>query len=159
MNHLWLNESIVTKMSDATHSSHTRNYVTPVLDHSMTRVRDHCTMRGSWKIGDLSSWWWNDSSFMRTEWPELVKLGTATLCNTLQHTETHCNTLQHAATHCDTLQHTATLCNTRQHSATHCNTLQHTATHCNTLQHAATHCNTLQHTATLCNTLQLHSTF
>ena len=45
---------------------------------------------------------------------------------------------------------TATHCNTLQHTATHCNTLQHTATHCNTLQHTATHCNTLQRTATLC---------
>ena len=36
------------------------------------------------------------------------------------------------------LRGSATHCNTRQHTATHCNTLQHTATHCNTLQRTAT---------------------
>ena len=37
----------------------------------------------------------------------IMRLITATHCNTLQHTATHCNTLQHTATHCNTLQHTA----------------------------------------------------
>ena len=94
----------------------------------------------------------------------LVYDGSATHCNTLQHTATHCNTLEHTTIHCDTLQHTATHCNIHfsrppaprdpqayRASTTHCSTLQHTATHCNTLQHTATHCNTLQHPATHCN--------
>jgi len=87
------------------------------------------------------------------------------------YTATHCNTLQHTATHCNTLQHTAALCSTLQHSATHSNTLtatqecwletERTRTqiymlhtwsfleiYCNTL-------NTLQHTTSYCNTGRL----
>jgi len=48
-----------------------------------------------------------------------LRLGTATHCNTLQHTTTHYNTPPHIETHR----------NTPQHTTTHHNTLQHTATH------------------------------
>jgi len=47
-----------------------------------------------------------------------VIAGTATHCNTLQHTATHCNTLH--------LMEWQVIAGT----ARHCNTLQHTATHC-----------------------------
>ena len=52
--------------------------------------------------------------------------GTATHCNTLQHTATHCHLLPHTATHCHTLPHNATGCNTLPHTATQRNRLQHT---------------------------------
>jgi len=60
----------------------------------------------------------------------------------LQHTTTHAATLRMVIVGSCSLG-TATHCNTLQHTATHGNTLQHTATHCNTLQHTATHCNKL----------------
>ena len=41
------------------------------------------------------------------------------------------------ATHCNTLQHTFSMNGSFEYG--HCNTLQYTATHCNTLQHTATH--------------------
>jgi len=70
-------------------------------------------------------------------------------------TATHCQTMRLP---CASRIGTATHCNTPQHTATHCNTLQHTATHRNTLQHTATHCNTLQRTATHCSTMQFRPT-
>jgi len=43
-------------------------------------------------------------------------------------TATHCNTLQHTATHCRFALHTLILSSSIYGTATHCNTLQHTAT-------------------------------
>jgi len=113
-----------------------------------------------------------------------VMCGSATHCNTLQHTATCCNA-QSPAVECpvydlafDILQHSAALQQARpcswmpsvqpcfQNTATHCNILQHTATRkgmqlnaqcttlLSTLQHTAIHCNTQQYTATHSNTLQ-----
>jgi len=112
-----------------------------------------------------------------------ASLGSATYCNTLQHTATHCNTLQQQnAASLGSATHTSEswLCNTLQHTATHYTILRHedlqhedsaslgtkllgATTHCNTLQHAATHCtkqdsaslgSQLLGTTTHCNTLQ-----
>ena len=93
--------------------------------------------------------------------------GTATHCNTLQHTAKHCNTLQYTATYCNTFDPLSTwllskYCNTLQYTATHCNTLQHNRacvdmTPKQVQQHTATHCNTLQHTATQSSVCRLDS--
>jgi len=58
-----------------------------------------------------------------SEWRQIkcLWLGSATYCNTLQHTATHCNTLQHTASRCNIVQRTATHRNTLQHPTTYCN--------------------------------------
>ena len=57
------------------------------------------------------------------------RLGDATHCNALQHTD---------EAHYAAATRTTAPRASRLGTATHCNTLQHSATHCNTLQHTAT---------------------
>ena len=66
------------------------------------------------------------SDFGESAW-WIMRSGTATHCNTLQHTTLHWNTLHHTVTPYNTLRHTIPHCNTLHHTATHDTTLQHTA--------------------------------
>jgi len=89
--------------------------------------------------------------------------GSATHCNTLQHTlatQIYLSSAPHEL-QLPVLHHTATDCNRRQQTATDCSTLQHRSTShqhltnrsflfYSTLQHTATHCST--HCNTHCNT-------
>ena len=61
-------------------------------------------------------------------------IGTATHCNTLQHTATHCNTLQRNGA--DAMVIVYILHHSRYKLFVY--TMQRTATHCNALQHTAT---------------------
>ena len=79
---------------------------------------------------------------------KLPFFGTATHCNTLQHTATHC-------THCNTLQHTATHC-MRYHKLPFFGELQRqrVALDLHVLQCVAVCCSVLQCVAVCCSVLQ-----
>jgi len=115
---------------------------------------------------------WNEEHQSCRELPMANRQGTATRCNTMQHTASRertylarayylHNSLQRTAIHCNILQHaaiTASYRNTPQHTATYCSTDANAF--CASERCSKSHCDAMVHIVTQCKSLQYfqHST-